>query len=180
MILKKYYEKVLLDDFLNQSLCETKTKLPYIKKISLHFNSDSSLKLLAAQTLALQLIGLKKKVTVIKARNHNAYLKVKKGSPVGSTVSLEGSLMYSFLHRLTTQVFPNHKPLLQLTVTSLSRLKNFNSFSFTIKDLNTFPELEQQFYFFKDLPPLNVTIITNTNSKFELKNLLTVYKFPVE
>lgn len=178
MILKKYYEKVLLDDILNQSRYETLTKIPHIKKIIISFTSDNGFKVLASQILALKLISFKKEVTVIKAKRHNSFLKIKKGVPVGSMVELKGSLAYTFLHRLICQVLPNHKPMLRLALPS-PRPGTHNSFSFTITDLTTFPELDQQFYFFKDLPFLSVTIVTNTSSQTELRKLLQMLKLSI-
>jgi hypothetical protein len=48
-----------------------------------------------------------------------------------------------------------------------------------LKDLISFKELEKQFYLFSNLPPLNITFVTNTKTRKELLYLLNAFKLPL-
>ena len=53
------------------------------------------------------------------------------------------------------------------------------SVSFQIKNSLLFAELENQFQFFKNIPRLDITLVTNTSSQKELYFLLKSIKFSV-
>ena len=53
---------------------------------------------------------------------------------------------------------------------------NKNTFSFKIKDILKFSELEQNYQYFKNLPVLNVNIISTSIKKDLLLFLLKSYK----
>ena len=97
----------------------------------------------------------------------------RKGNPVGCLVVLRNTAMYNFLFKLLSEVLPNLK---SFTGISLSKKLIGPSFSFTLKDLINFKELERQFYLFINLPPLNITLVTNAKTKQELLYLLSSFK----
>ena len=84
--------------------------------------------------------------------------------------------MYNFLLKLLVDVFPNLRDFKGFTI---AKKLNTPSFSFTLKDLISFNELEKQFYLFSNLPPLNVTFVTNSQTKKELLYLLKSFKLPL-
>ena len=77
--------------------------------------------------------------------------------------------------KLLIQVFPNLKDFRGIKVSK--KLKD-KSFSLTLDDLINFKELEKQFYLFTNLPPLNIILVTNTQTKKELMYLLNSFKIP--
>jgi ribosomal protein L5 len=83
--------------------------------------------------------------------------------------------MYHFFFKLLTEVFPNLKDFKEINASK--NLKN-KSFSLTLLDLINFKELEKQFYLFTNLPPLNITLVTNTKTRKELIYLLNSFKMP--
>ena len=102
-------------------------------------------------------------------------LKIRRGSPVGCTVTLTGESMYRFIFKLINEVFPKSKDFNYL---KFSKNLNSNSFSFSLKDLSNFQELSKQFYFFSKLPPLNIVFLANSKNKVELMYLLKSFKLP--
>ena len=62
---------------------------------------------------------------------------------------------------------------------SFKKNENMKNLSFTIKELTAFKELETHFYLFNNVPPLNITLITNTKTKKELLFLLKSFKIPL-
>ncbi len=174
-ILKLYYEKIIKYDLINKFLYNNVKELPRIKKIVLNFGCKNfELKNLAPSLLALELIT-NKKIRVTKAKKANILLKIRKGHPVGCSVLLRNNNVYKFLDKLLIEIIPNLKDFKGIN----SNKKNFDktNISFTLKELITFKELEIYFYLFNKLPPLNITIVTNTKTRKELLYLINSLKF---
>lgn len=176
-ILESYYKKTIRYDLINKfNYIKNVNEIPQLKKIILNFGCKSvEVRNIASTFLALELITTCQ-VSLVKAKRSNILLKVRKGNPVGCVVVLRKKQMYSFAFKLVSEVFPNLKGFKGI---SLSKKLIQPNFSFTIKDLINFTELEKQFYLFIDLPPMNVVFVTNTNTKQELKYLLQSFKIPI-
>lgn len=175
-ILEYYYKKIIRQDLINKFSYNNLKEVPELKKIVLNFgNQNSDLKTLAASINSLNLITNKENSTLTKAKKPNILLKIRKGQPVGCKIVLEKSSMYDFLFKLLVEIFPILKDFKGIP---LSVNNSTKSFSFTIQELITFKELETHFYLFSNLPPLNITLITNTKSRKELTFLLNSFKMP--
>jgi large subunit ribosomal protein L5 len=174
-ILENYYKKVIKYDLINKFFYNTLNDIPELKKIILHFGCKSfEIKNIAAALLSLELITTKLG-NITQSKRANILLKIRKGYPVGCIVILTNTIMYQFLFKLLTEVFPNLKEFKGITVSKRLGQKNF---SFTLTDLISFKELEKQFYLFTNLPPLNITLVTNTKTRKELLYLLKSFKLP--
>lgn len=175
-ILENYYKKVIRHDLINKFFYNRIEDVPQLKKIILNFGCKSvEIKNLAASLLSLELIAVQQGV-LTKSKRANILLKIRKGNPVGCTVVLRKNKMYSFLFKLLIDVFPNLKDFKGITV---AKKLSKTSFSFTLKDLISFKELEKQFYLFSNLPPLNITFVTNTKTRKEFLYLLNALKLPL-
>lgn len=175
-ILENYYKKIIKQDLINKFSYNRLEDIPQLKKIILNFGCKSfELKSLASALLSLELISIHSGV-LTKSKKANILLKIRQGNPVGCIVVLRKSKMYLFLFKLLTNVFPSLKDFKGITVSK--QLSNA-SFSFTLKNLINFKELEKQFYLFSNLPPLNITFVTNTKNKNELLYLLKSFKIPL-
>ena len=175
-ILENYYKKVIRHDLINKFFYNHIEEIPQLKKIILNFGCKSfEIKNIAASLLSLELITVQQGV-LTKSRRANILLKIRKGNPVGCTVVLRQNKMYNFLLKLLIDVFPNLRDFKGIPVAK--KLSN-TSFSFTLKDLISFKELEKQFYLFSNLPPLNITFVTNTKTRKELIYLLNSFKLPL-
>ena len=175
-ILENYYKKVIRHDLINKFFYYNLDNIPELKKIILNFGCKSfAIKNIAASLLALELITAKQG-TITKAKRANILLKVRKGNPVGCIVVLRKTQMYHFFWKLLTQVLPNLRDFKGI---SASKKLNGKSFSLTLTDLINFNELEKQFYLFTNLPPLNIILVTNTDTRKELIFLLNSFKVPL-
>jgi large subunit ribosomal protein L5 len=172
-ILEFYYEKIIKYDLINKFFYDNLNEIPKLKKIILNFGCKSfEIQNLASSLLALELITTKRgKLTT--SKRANILLKIRKGHPVGCTVVLEKTNMYNFFLKLLGEVFPALKDF-----KGSRRTENLEktSFSLTLKELITFKELETHFYLFNKLPPLNITLVTNTKTKKELFYLINSFK----
>ena len=175
-ILENYYKKVIQYDLINKFSYSHVNEIPQLKKIILNFGCKNfDIKSIASALLSLELVTMKQG-SLVKSKRSNLLLKIRKGNPVGCIVVLENDKMYDFLSKLLSDVFPSLKDFKGINV---SKNLGITSFSFTLKDLISFKELEKQFYLFINLPPLNVTFITNTKSQKELIFLLHSFKLPL-
>lgn len=175
-ILENYYKKVIRYDLINKFSYANLSDIPQLKKIVLNFGCKTvEIKSVASALLSLELIT-SKQGSLVRSKRSNILLKIRKGNPVGCIVVLKQNAMYRFLFKLISEVFPNLKDFKGLSV---SKKLGTTSFSFTLQDLISFKELEKQFYLFINLPPLNITLITNTRTTHELVYLLHSFKLPI-
>ena len=175
-ILESYYEKTIKYDLLNKFLYDRIENIPQLKKIVLNFGCKSfDIRNLSVSLFSLELITGRKGV-LTKSKRANILLKIRKGNPVGCIVILKKNKMYDFTFKLLINVFPNLKDFKGIHV---AKKLNVSNFSFTLIDLISFKELEKQFYLFSNLPPLNITFVTNAKSKRELLYLLNSFKLPL-
>lgn len=174
-MIKNYYEKTVKYDLINKFFYKKIKEIPKLKKINLNFGcSNFDIKSLASTMLALEIITYKQgKLT--KLMKSDVLLKIRKGYPVGCSLTLNKNNSYNFFLKLINEVFPKLKEFKGLLI---NKNQKVTSFSFTIKELVTFNKLETHFYLFSNLPKLNITIITNTKTHKELIYLLKTLKLP--
>jgi len=176
-ILEYYYENIIKCDLVNKFPYTQLNELPKLKKIILNFGCKSfEIRNLASSLLALELITTRRG-DLTTSRRANIFLKIRKGHPVGCTLVLEKTHMYKFFSKLLTEVFPTQKDFKGIIG---SKELGKTSFSFTLKDLIAFEELGKHFYLFNNLPPLNITLITNTRTRKELFYLINSFKLPLQ
>ena len=176
-LLEYYYKKIIVHDLINKFSYTNLKKIPRLKKIVLNFGcKDSEIKTLASSLISMELITASTNIDLTKSKKANIFIKIRSGHPIGCKVVLERRKMYSFFFKLLSDVFPILKEFKGI---SLKKKNNFKSFSFTLKELIVFKELETNFYLFNNLPLLNINIITNTKTKKELIFLLNSFKIPI-
>ena len=173
-ILEYYYKKIIVYDLINKFSYNNLKKVPQLKKIVLNFGcKNSEIKNLAAALISLELITSNEKIELTKSKRTNILIQIRSGHPIGCKVVLKKRKMYDFFLKLQTEVFPILKEFKGIT---LNKKINATSFSFTLKELISFKELETNFYLFNNLPPLNINIITNTKTEKELIYLINSFK----
>lgn len=177
-ILEFYYEYIIKHDLINKFNYYNVKNIPKIKKVILNFGCSSyKLKSIAPAFLFLELLAHKTSV-LTKNKKANIFLKIKKGTPIGCSLILTKVQMYKFLFKLILEILPSLKNFKGIFYT-IKKLKP-NSFSFYIKDLIILKEFNPHFHLFKNLPALNITIITNTKTSTELIYLLQSFKIPLK
>ncbi len=167
-IFKFYYKNIIGYDLLHKFVFKEIKHIPKLKKVVLTFCLKKyEIKHLLTSLAALKIISDVKFCSITKSKLSNVSLKIKKGNPIGSKVMLRKERMNLFLLKLLNLRFLNKKKFENV---------NKNTFSFKIKDILKFSELEQNYQYFKNLPVLNVNIISTSIKKDLLLFLLKSYK----
>ena len=167
-IFKLYYKNIIGYDLFHKFIFKEIKQVPKLKKVVLTFCLKKyEIKHLLISLAALKIISDVKFCSVIKSKSSNISLKIKKGNPIGGKVILRKMRINLFLFKLLSLGFLNKK--------TFGNLSN-NTFSFKIKDILKFSELEQNYQYFKNLPILNVNIIFTSTKKDLLLFLLRSYK----
>lgn len=159
----KYLQHIIKYDSINALSFKEPKQLPKLKKIVLNFGyQKSNFKRLISGLLALEFLTSQKgKIT--KSKHLNIMLKIKQGTPVGCKLTLRKRNMHKFYLKLMTSVFTKlKKPRNERSP------KSCKSVSIVIQSPLIFMELENHYEIFKDIPQLDVTLVTNTKSKNEL------------
>jgi ribosomal protein L5 len=171
-VLQSYYNTVVRQDFITKFSFDNCLEIPALKKIVLCFNiSQGTLNKLLPSLVGLFLISNQKPCFSVKKRFFLT-LKVKSGSFVSCKVDLRNSEKFYFLERLIFFFIP--------------RLKNFTfnlqkrNVFFKIDNVFLFREIEKDYEYFQDLPPLNVNIFLNTTNSQLILYLLAAFKFPIK
>ena len=164
-----FYSKNVIDyDFLQKFIFKEVKQIPKLKKVVLTFCLKKyETKHFLISLAALKIISDIKFCSIIKSKSSNVTLKIKKGNPIGSKVILRKARMNLFLFKLFNLNFSKKKKF---------HSKNKTSFSFKIYDSLKFSELEQNYQYFKNLPILNINIVSNSTKKDLLLFLLKSYK----
>jgi large subunit ribosomal protein L5 len=174
-IFEFYYNNVIKYDLINKFYYKNHKQIPKVIKIILNFNCNNvNIKKLVSSMIALELITSQKGI-ILTSKKANISLKLRKGNPIGCKVTLKKIYMNIFFFRLISEIFPNIK----LFEGFISKKFKNNSFSFKINKTLFLIELEKYYQFFKDLPNLQIIVITNSLFSFELIFLLQSYKFPI-
>jgi len=175
-IFKYYYNYVIKYDVINKFYYKKYKQIPKIIKIVLSFNCKNlNIKQLLNSLIALELISAKKGFILV-SKKSNILLKIKKGNPVGCSVTLKKIDMNLFFFRLISEILPNINLFEGFYIKFLN---NSNSFLFVLNKALFIFELQKYYFFFRDIPTLNINIVTNSTFIYELIFILKSYKFPL-
>lgn len=125
--------------------------------------------------LVLELITGQKGCITLSKKN-KIHLKIKKGMVVGCKVSLNKKNSYQFIENLITLVLPYVKNFKGYTFNH----KSPSVISFTIENILNFPELQNEFLHFSNLPPINISINLNSSTIEESELFLSSFNFPIK
>ena len=170
----EYYNKNIVQyDLINKFIYKKLKALPKLKFIVVQFCFKKyELKNLITSFVALRFIT-NKKGSIIKSKTTNISLKIRKGHPIGCKVILKHTRMNQFLEKLINNFSISNK------ITAFNRNEN-NLFSFKIKNILNFSELEKNYRFFNRLNnPLNINIVMDVANYEQFNFLLKSYKIQV-
>lgn len=163
-----YTKNTLNYDLLHKFTFKEIKYIPKFKKIVLSFCLKKyEIKYLLIVLAALKIISGVRFCNVTKSKSSNVSLKIKKGNPIGSKIILRKTRMLLFLFKLINLRFFEKKSLVGL---------NKSELSFKTKDTLKFSELEYNYQYFKNLPVLNINIVTTSTKKNLLFFLVKSYK----
>lgn len=170
-----YGHQIIKRDLINTFFYNDIKQIPSLKTIILNLGyQKSNIRSLISSLLALELISTKKS-KLTKSKRLNIIIKVKKGTPVGCKVILKKKIMGVFYFKLITCILPKIKQFQNVKLQK--KFKSTKSISVTIKNPLLFMELENQYQFFKDIPKLDIVLLTNSKSSNEFFFLLKSIKF---
>nr|YP_010393989.1 ribosomal protein L5 [Hyaloperonospora arabidopsidis]DAZ87997.1 TPA_asm: ribosomal protein L5 [Hyaloperonospora arabidopsidis] len=165
--LQKYYQNVTTYDLLTKLNFKNIFEIIKITKICLNIGfKDANIekKKLINIILLLKLITNQKPL-LTKSKKNIIFLKIKKNSIIGCKVTLQKRNMFIFLEKLIIFILPNFN---QFKV----NLKDKNILNFQILNILDIFELKTEFFKFKNIPPIDVSIHTNSTNKNKVFLLL--------
>jgi large subunit ribosomal protein L5 len=175
--LLNFYLKTYKYDLINRFPYNHTKNLPKLKKIVLNFECKTTeLKRLTSALLAVELITNQRGVLTT-AKQSDIVLKIRKGNPTGCKITLQKNNMFHFLTKLIVEITPKLKNFNGFKV---NRKLKKNMFSYELRDTFVFPELENNYYLFNNLPKLGMTIVTTSKKKEELLYMLRLIKLSFE
>ena len=176
--LRSHYKYVVQYDLITKLSHINCITLPKIESVTLNFGIKESVistKKILAPLLALELVTGQKGV-VTKSKKDLIRYKIRKGMIVGCKVNLRNKEnLFSFLEKLVSMTLPRIRYFNGIRKGQVTQKGNLN---LRIVDLLAFNELEQEYEKFKDLPPLDISIVTTAKTQKEAIVLLSSFQIP--
>ncbi|HYA21382.1 MAG TPA: 50S ribosomal protein L5 [Burkholderiales bacterium] len=173
--LQTLYRNTAVKQLMKQFGYKTPMQVPRISKITLNMGVGEAVadkKIMDNAVADLQKIAGQKPV-VTKSRKSIAVFKIRRGYPVGCTVTLRDKRMYEFLDRLVSIAIPRIRDFRGLSAKSFDGRGNYN---IGVKEQIIFPEIEYDKI--DALRGLNITITTTAKTDEEARALLAAFNFP--
>lgn len=143
--------------------------IPRLRKVVVNIGvgeATQNIKLLESATQDLTLITGQKPI-VHRARKSIAQFKVRKGQPIGVSVTLRGARMYEFLDRLLNIALPRVRDFRGLPSKAFDGRGNY---TIGVRDQLIFPEID--YAKVDKIRGMNITVVTDAKSDEEAKSLL--------
>jgi len=113
------------------------------------------------------------KAVVTKAKKSIANFKLRKGMPIGATVTLRGVQMYEFLERVISIAVPRIRDFRGLSPTAFDGRGNM---SIGITEQGVFPEIDPDKV--KSIQGFQITLVTTAKTNEEGRELLRLFGLP--
>ena len=173
--LYKTYNDSIKDKLKKQFNYSSAMQIPKIEKVVLNVGvgdgHSNTAKMNAVYAEMTAIAGQKPVKTV--AKKAVANFKIREGYELGCKVTLRGDRMYEFLDRLINFSLPRVRDFKGISGKSFD---NFGNYNFSIKEQIIFPEID--FDKAENIYGINVTVVTNANTKEESKALLECFGMP--
>ena len=174
--LKDIYDKEIVSALMAKLKYKNKNQVPKLLKIILNMGlgadaSDGKKIKTCVEDMSL-ISGQKAVITKFKKSISN--FKTRKGSSAGVKVTLRSKKMYEFVDRLVNIALPRIKDFRGLSPKGIDDSGNY---SFGIREHIIFPEVN--FDKVDKIRGMDITLVTNTNSKEAALELLKEFNFPL-
>jgi large subunit ribosomal protein L5 len=173
--LRERYEKEVVPALTKEFGYKNVMAVPKIKKVVVNMGlgeATSNAKIIEVGAAELASITGQKPV-VRRAKKSIAQFKVRKGQPVGTTVTLRGERMYEFLDRLMAIALPRVRDFRGVSARGFDGRGNF---TLGLKDQLLFPEID---YLKVDKSRgMNVSVVTSARTDQEARKLLQLIGMP--
>jgi large subunit ribosomal protein L5 len=149
-------------------------EVPRLEKIVINtgVGTDKDREVLQDALKTLSIISGQAPVTTHSRKNISNF-KLRTGMPIGARVTLRRTLMYNFLYRMVSIVFPRVRDFRGLSPKSFDGNGNY---SFGITDQSVFPEVDMDVI--KNTIGMDVTIVTSAKTDEEARKLLLMFGMP--
>lgn len=172
---KHTYQKEIVRQMMERYGYKNPMAVPRLRKIVVNMGvgeASANIKILDAAVDQLAVITGQKPV-IRRARKSIANFKIRKGMPIGCTVTLRGDRMYEMFDRLVTIALPRVRDFRGLPTRSFDGRGNY---TVGLKDQLVF--LEINYTKVDKIHGMNLTIVTTARSDEEAKNLLELLGMP--
>lgn len=175
--LKEKYEKDIAPQIREEFDINNKLATPKVQKVVINMGIGAIAKdkrlLKTAQLDLAAITG--QKPSLRPAKIDVAGFSLRKGMPVGLSVTLRGNRKYDFLQRLFSIVLPR---LRDFRGTKLNSFDNQGNYTLGLADYSVFPEIDLS----KGTPVggLEITIVTSAKSKKQARKLLKLLGMPFQ
>jgi large subunit ribosomal protein L5 len=173
--LKQAYRKEVVRQMMERYGYKNPMAVPRLHKIVVNMGvgeATQNIKILDAAVDQLGAITGQKPV-IRRARKSIANFKVRKGMPIGCTVTLRGDRMYDFFDRLVSIALPRVRDFRGLSTRAFDGRGNY---TLGLRDQLVF--LEVNYAKVDKVHGMNVSLITTARTDEEARNLLTLLGMP--
>jgi len=173
--LKLAYREEIVRQMMERYGYKNPMAVPRLRKIILNMGvgeANQNIKLLDAAAEQLGAIAGQKPV-IRRARKSIANFKIRKGMPIGCSVTLRGDRMWDFFDRLVSMALPRVRDFRGVPARSFDGRGNY---TLGLKDQLVF--LEINYARVDKSRGMNVTIVTTSRTDEEAKNLLALLGMP--
>jgi len=173
--LKQRYRDVVVPTMLKEFSYKSPMAVPKLEKIVINMGLGEAIqnpKALDRATEELSLITGQRPV-ITRGKKSIAAFKLRKGMPIGATVTLRGDRMYEFLDRLINIVLPRVRDFRGLAPKSFDGRGNY---TIGLRDQLVFPEID--FNKVDKARGMNICIATTAKTDEEARALLSLLGMP--
>lgn len=174
--MKSFYQEKIIPSLTKRFEYHSVMEVPRLDKITLNIGigdaKDNPKAMESAEAELTMISGQKPLIT--KAKKDISNFKIRRGYPVGCTVTLRANRMYEFLHRLITVALPRTRDFNGLSFKSFDGRGNY---SFGIKEQIIFTEIDYDKI--DAIRGMDVAITTTAKSDDEAYWLLREFGFPL-
>ncbi|OLC54519.1 MAG: 50S ribosomal protein L5 [Acidobacteria bacterium 13_1_40CM_4_69_4] len=172
---KQLHQKEVVRQMMERYGYKNPMAVPRLHKIVVNMGvgeASQNIKILDAAVDQLAAITGQRPV-IRRARKSIANFKIRKGMPIGCTVTLRGDRMYDFFDRLVTIALPRVRDFRGLPTRAFDGRGNY---TLGLKDQLVFVEVN--YAKVDKVHGMNVTLVTTAGTDEEAKNLLTHLGMP--
>ncbi len=173
--LKEHYSKTVVPAMMEKFKYKNVMEVPKLEKIILNMGvgeAIQNIKILDGAVQELAMISGQKPV-ITKAKKSIATFKLRKGMPIGCTVTLRKERMYEFYDRLVNVALPRIRDFRGIPPNSFDGRGNF---AMGIREQFIFPEIEYDKI--EKVKGLNIVVVTTAKTDDEARHLLSLMGMP--
>ncbi|NQV37759.1 MAG: 50S ribosomal protein L5 [Candidatus Marinimicrobia bacterium] len=173
---KKLYLETIVPNLMKRFGYSSIAQVPKIIKFNLNYGFGDAKTNSKGFETALQELNLisGQKAIVTKSKKDISNFKIRKGVPVGCTVTIRGKRMYEFFERLNSIALPRTRDFNGLSFKSFDKRGNYN---FGIKEQIVFTEIDYDKI--DAIRGMNISIATTAKTDDEAYWLLKEFGFPL-